>query len=67
MIQETLSRDYEDNYWPEDAIFLERNSRDFVSRNSRINQNAEAICMILQNSPYSELLVLITHISSCSK
>ena len=39
-----MKQDYEDNYWPEDAIFMERNSRDFVSRIDRINTNAEAIC-----------------------
>ncbi|KAL8711115.1 MAG: hypothetical protein Q9220_004496 [cf. Caloplaca sp. 1 TL-2023] len=39
-----MASDYEDNYWPEDALFMERNSRDFVSRIARINANAEAIC-----------------------
>ena len=38
---------HEDNYWAEDAIFMERNSRDFVSRIERININAEAICEVL--------------------
>jgi cystathionine gamma-synthase len=43
--------EYEDTYWPEDVMFLERNSRDFVSRIDRINANAEAICDILRESP----------------
>lgn len=43
--------DFEDNYWSEDAVFLERNSRDFVSRVERINYNAEAICDVLQSHP----------------
>ncbi|CAD6503127.1 BgTH12-02796 [Blumeria graminis f. sp. triticale] len=43
--------EYEDNYWPEDAIFMERNSRDFVVRSRKINENAEAICKILLESP----------------
>jgi len=43
--------DYEDAYWPEDVIFMERNSRDFVSRIERINTNAEAICSVLQPHP----------------
>ena len=46
-----LKADYEDNYWPEDALFMERNSRDFVSRIQRINSNAEAICDTLKASP----------------
>jgi cystathionine gamma-synthase len=39
---------YEDNYWVEDVIFMERNSRDFISRIERINRNAEVICDILK-------------------
>ena len=50
-LKEFLLEDYEDTYWPEDAIFMERNSRDFVSRINRINVNAEAICEILRASP----------------
>lgn len=42
---------YEDSYWSEDAVVLERNSRDFVSRVDRINVNAEAICDLLQEHP----------------
>lgn len=49
--KEIMETDYEDNYWPEDAIFMERNSRDFVSRVDRINTNAEAICETLKASP----------------
>ena len=40
--------EYEDTYWAEDAIFMERNSRDFVSRIDKINANAEAICETLE-------------------
>ncbi|KAL3426204.1 cystathionine gamma-synthase [Phlyctema vagabunda] len=43
--------DYEDNYWAEDVIFMERNSRHFVSRIERINDNAEAICDVLRGHP----------------
>ncbi|KAL2170387.1 hypothetical protein VTG60DRAFT_4873 [Thermothelomyces hinnuleus] len=43
--------EYEDTYWPEDVMFMERNSRDFVSRIDRINANAEAICDVLRESP----------------
>lgn len=41
----------EDNYWPEDIIFMERNSRDFLGRVERVNANAEAICEILRVHP----------------
>ena len=40
--------------WSEDAIFLERNSRDFGSRVSRINRNAELIYETLIKSPFGE-------------
>lgn len=50
-LKDTLAVDYEDNYWAEDAIFMERNSRDFVSRIERINVNAEAICDVLLTHP----------------
>ncbi len=49
-----METEYEDNYWAEDALFMERNSRDFVSRIARINVNAEAICNILQASKYGQ-------------
>lgn len=50
-LKAAAQNDYEDTYWPEDVIFLERNSRDFMSRIDRINDNAEAISEILINSP----------------
>ncbi|PHH81877.1 hypothetical protein CDD83_3456 [Cordyceps sp. RAO-2017] len=40
---------YEDTFWAEDAIFMERNSRDFLRRIVRINSNAEAICDVLRD------------------
>ena len=46
-----MESEYEDTYWPEDAIFMERNSRDFITRIRRINANAEAICDALFASP----------------
>ena len=46
--------EYEDNHWAEDSIFLERNSRDFVSRIERTNANAETICDVLRVHPRSE-------------
>ncbi|RDW67926.1 putative o-succinylhomoserine (thiol)-lyase [Coleophoma cylindrospora] len=44
-------REYENNYWAEDIIFMERNSRHFVSHIERINENAEAICNVLREHP----------------
>lgn len=51
-LKQTLAREYEDNYWAEDAVFMERNSRDFISRSERINKNAEAIVARLQSCPF---------------
>jgi cystathionine gamma-synthase len=48
--------EYEDNYWAEDVIFMERNSRHFVSRIERINENAEVICHVLQSHPLVKTL-----------
>jgi cystathionine gamma-synthase len=58
LLRRKLEDGYEDNYWPEDAIYLERNSRDFISRNERINTNAEAICNVLKGSTHSKLYLL---------
>lgn len=46
-----MSASYQDNYWGEDALFLERNSRDFVSRIERINKNAETVSDLLRQHP----------------
>ena len=51
LLKRTWTADYEDNHWAEDSIFLERNSRDFVSRIERIGTNAEAICDVLSAHP----------------
>lgn len=51
-LQRVLDQQYEDNYWAEDAVFMERNSRDFVSRIERINVNAETIAEALQTSQH---------------
>ncbi|KAF2429580.1 cystathionine gamma-synthase [Tothia fuscella] len=50
-LKRTWSHEFQDNYWVEDAIFMERNSRDFVPRIERININAEAICDVLRLDP----------------
>ncbi|KAK0547257.1 Cystathionine gamma-synthase [Tilletia horrida] len=40
---------YEDTLWDEDAIFMERNSRDFVRRVRRIDSNAQTLCKMLHS------------------
>lgn len=50
-LKATVDKEYEDNYWAEDAVFMERNSRDFISRIERVNTNTSAIASILQQSP----------------
>jgi cystathionine gamma-synthase len=50
-IKQQLKEDYEDNLFEEDSIYLERNSRDFISRIQRVNQNAEVIADILRAHP----------------
>ncbi|WAQ91564.1 hypothetical protein PtA15_14A448 [Puccinia triticina] len=40
---------YEDTYFGEDAIFMERNSRDFRTRVAKINTNASGICAYLKS------------------
>ncbi|KAL8719870.1 MAG: hypothetical protein Q9225_003195, partial [Loekoesia sp. 1 TL-2023] len=56
-MKRTMDVEYEDNYWAEDALFMERNSRDFVSRIARINTNAEAICNCLKASAFGQLTI----------
>lgn len=43
--------EFEDNYWAEDVMFMERNSRHFVARIESINENAEVICDVLRAHP----------------
>lgn len=50
-LKAAATREFEDTYWGEDVIFLERNSRDFMTRIDRINTNAEAICEVLLANP----------------
>lgn len=50
-LKATMIEIVEDNYWPEDIIFMERNSRDFLGRVERVNANAEAICDVLRAHP----------------
>ena len=53
LLKEAIAKDYEDTFYASDAIFLERNSRDFSSRVVKINRNAEAVCDFLQTRTVS--------------
>ncbi|PWN51960.1 PLP-dependent transferase [Violaceomyces palustris] len=46
-LRKALEAHYEDTYWNEDAVFLERNSRDFVKRVERIDSNTQALTSML--------------------
>ena len=50
-LKQYIEANYEDNQFEDDSIYLERNSRDFVSRIQRINHNAEAIVDVLRAHP----------------
>lgn len=63
-IKQTLNEEYEDNYWAEDAVFMERNSRDFRARIARINTNAEAIAERLQACPFVKTVYYPTMVPS---
>lgn len=43
--------EYEDLFWAEDALYLERNSRDFAERSAKINETALAAVDLLQQNP----------------
>ncbi|KAF8311851.1 PLP-dependent transferase [Clavulina sp. PMI_390] len=47
-LKASISRVYEDNYWFEDAVFMERNSRDYAPRVLKMNKNTEALCDFLR-------------------
>jgi cystathionine gamma-synthase len=48
-----LTSTYEDVFFDEDAIYMERNSRDFKQRIHLINSNAEAACDFLRSRSVS--------------
>lgn len=49
VLKAQLSSTYEDAYYGEDALYMERNSRDFVRRIKAIDQNTEAVCDLLRS------------------
>lgn len=50
-LKKIAQTEFEDNYWPEDIMFMERNSRHFVPRIEKINENSEMICDMLKSHP----------------
>lgn len=46
-LRNALREHYEDTYFDEDAIFMERNSRDFIRRIVRIDSNTRAVTSML--------------------
>lgn len=48
-LKKVMDESYEDNYWPEDAVYMERNSRDYRGRIARVNDNAYAITDLLHS------------------
>lgn len=60
-LKDAFAQGYEDIYWAEDAVFLERNSRDFVTRIDKINSTSEQITAMLKASPLGKR-ALIVHI-----
>lgn len=49
-IKAAYTQAFEDTYWAEDVVFMERNSRDFQSRIARTNRNSEVLCKVLSKS-----------------
>ena len=56
-LRKNFALEYEDNLWAEDAVFLERNSRDFVSRIEKINVTTEAATALLKRSPVGKSIL----------
>ncbi|WPK26805.1 hypothetical protein PUMCH_004166 [Australozyma saopauloensis] len=55
-LKEYFTSNYEDNYWAEDALYLERNSRDFETRSMKVNKTSLAVVDLFNKSP------LISHV-----
>lgn len=49
-LQKYFNEEFEDLFWVEDALYLERNSRDFVQRAHKIDTTAKSVVKLLQNS-----------------
>ncbi|RLV93096.1 hypothetical protein JA1_002720 [Spathaspora sp. JA1] len=52
VLKKFFNEEYEDLFWAEDALWLERNSRDFVQRVHKIDNTAEQVVDLLNNSQF---------------
>jgi cystathionine gamma-synthase len=52
VLKDQLSSTYDDMYYSEDALYMERNSRDFRRRVEVIDENTEAVCDLLQSGSH---------------
>lgn len=50
-LKKTLESQYEDMFWAEDAIYMERNSRDFAERSYKINSTTAAVADMFHSNP----------------
>ncbi|KIJ61528.1 hypothetical protein HYDPIDRAFT_96158 [Hydnomerulius pinastri MD-312] len=48
-LKQHMAATYEDNYFSEDAVFMERNSRNFTQRIRDIDRNTEDVCDFLRS------------------
>ncbi|KAG8691251.1 hypothetical protein FRC09_011678 [Ceratobasidium sp. 395] len=52
-LKDQMKAQYEDVYWGEDSVFMERNSRDFIPRVHTINSNTEVLCDFLHSRSFA--------------
>lgn len=50
-LKQFFNNDYEDLFWAEDALWLERNSRDFVERVHKIDDTSARVVQLLESNP----------------
>lgn len=50
-LKEYFNNNYEDSFWAQDALVMERNSRDYAARAAKVNETSLAIVEFLQQSP----------------
>lgn len=50
-LKDYFNKNFEDTFWAQDALVMERNSRDYVTRAAKVNENSLAIVKFLQECP----------------
>lgn len=67
VLKETLQNSYRNDYYPGDAIQLERNSRDFFSRTTKINTTTSALVTFFRHLASDPLypITAVYHPSTC--